>query len=231
MPAKGAQLCEACQEDVLAPRRSQFYCYSCALIVAPEQRCCNVCQSFPAPFERVVAALDYSFPVPHLIHHFKGHNQIHLADLMAQLIWLSWREHLQTNPPPPKIEAWVSVPSRPSAYQQRGFNPSTEIAKHLSFYSDIPFKQGGLILTAKSHTVPQKKASRAMRWQQTQDMYQANGSYAGQWVGLVDDVMTTGSTLHACAQALVQAGAQGVVAVVLARASGQSGKTSTIEDE
>lgn len=214
LPALGGLLCKACWSDCLASRQNGYFCRVCAIRVSLQEGVCLACQSRPPPFSRTIAAVDYDFPIPLLMYQYKTLCQIHLSGVCANIMW----QTLQTEFPEwPIIQAWVAVPSSAKALKRRGFNPAMELARQLSFYSRLPLVRTALRVNESLVLAEQKQASRDHRWQQALDRYEAGVPLKGQWVGLVDDVMTTGSTLHACSQALMSQGAKGVIAVVLAR--------------
>ncbi len=99
----------------------------------------------------------------------------------------------------------VPVPSGPWRHHQRGFNPSELLARAL----DRPWKA----LLRCPDGPQQKRLERSLRQQLRP--FRARGRVSGPVV-LVDDVLTTGSTLISCALALREAGAESVRAVVLA---------------
>jgi len=148
------------------------------------------------------------------MHQYKKACHIHLSAVCADLMWHALQKQY---PDWPTLQVWVAVPSSASALKRRGFNPAIEIARKLSAYSHVPCVRTALKVNETLEQDVQKKASRDRRWQQAYNRYEAGQPLNGQWVGLVDDVMTTGSTLSACAQVLCDNGAAGVIAVVLAR--------------
>jgi ComF family protein len=140
---------------------------------------------------------------------FKYHGEwaraAHLGEPLATTI-----AHMQ------QVDALVPVPLHPSRLRQRGFNQSLLLAQHAGGLLGVDVKEA-LIRTRRTDAQVNLGA----------DERQANvaGAFAGQphisvaglSVVLIDDVVTTGSTLSACADALVGAGAASVMAASLAR--------------
>lgn len=214
LPALGGLLCPPCRHDCLSSRQVGTFCHTCAIKVSAQESHCAECLVNPPPFSVTVAAVDYCFPIPLLMHHYKKACHIHLSAVCADLMWDALQTQYRNGP---SLQAWVAVPSSCSALKRRGFNPAGEIARKLATYSHLPYIRTALKVNKALEPVIQKKASRDRRWQQARNRYEAGQPLNGKWVGLVDDVMTTGSTLSACAQVLLENGAAGVVAVVLAR--------------
>ena len=111
----------------------------------------------------------------------------------------------------------VPVPLHPARERERGYNQAELIAKPLA--KKMGLKQGSYLLVRTKPRPPRMVLSRKEHWESVKDAYEARkGSrVAGLRVLLVDDVMTTGATLDACARALLAAGAASVVGLTVAR--------------
>lgn len=203
-------VCQAClaQFGHRPPR-----CQRCAL-PSPLTLCLD-CQHHPPPWQCCAAALPYAHPWRQLIVDFKFHGQTGLAPLWGQLLkpettigslWLS-------------VECVLPVPLSRERLRERGFNQSLLLAKRLRHPGLLP--QGLLRLR---HTPAQAGLPRHERLQNLTHAIACNPRHLpairDRHVLLVDDVMTTGSTLLACTQALLQAGVKRVDVLVLARADG-----------
>ena len=110
----------------------------------------------------------------------------------------------------------VPVPLHPRRLAARGFDQAWLLAREVA-------KALGATAHARAvrrirATPPQVGLGRAAREANVRGAFQARATVAGRDVLLVDDVLTTGSTLRACAEALMLAGARSVRAVVVARA-------------
>ena len=98
----------------------------------------------------------------------------------------------------------IPVPLHPSKQRIRGFNQSEYISKGLSESTGLPLELKSLIRITLSDT--QTKRSRYERWMNVEGIFAVSGSekLKGKHILLVDDVITTGSTLEACAGELLK---------------------------
>jgi predicted amidophosphoribosyltransferase len=139
-----------------------------------------------------------------LVAALKFRHLLPVADLMADRIqWLA-PAHMLSG-------AVVPVPPAPSRLRRRGFDPAGELAAALAERLDTPL-ESCLVRRGGRRQVGRRRAERLGQ----PPRIRASGT-APRSVLLVDDVLTTGATMTACAQALRSAGAARVVAVTFAR--------------
>ncbi len=100
----------------------------------------------------------------------------------------------------------VPVPLHPSRRRIRGYNQSEELAKGLSETLKIPYTENFIKRRVKTQT--QTRKTKLHRWQNVRDVFEMKDQQEirGKRVLLVDDVVTTGATLEACANTLLAAG-------------------------
>lgn len=106
------------------------------------------------------------------------------------------------------IEAVVPVPLHPKKERLRGYNQSMTIANGLSEALSIPAYAD--VLLRNDFTESQTKKGRLERWENVSEAFTCAKpiELAGKKLLLVDDVLTTGATLEACARVLQQTNAQ-----------------------
>lgn len=190
-------------------------CAACGRSCRPEAVVCTRCGRRLAAAEPLLGkgppGLDRAWSsAPHegvargLVAALKFRHLLPVADLMADRIqWLA-PAHMLSG-------AVVPVPPAPSRLRRRGFDPAGELAAALAERLDTPLEP----CLARRGGRRQVGRRRAERLGQPPRIH-ATGT-APRSVLLVDDVLTTGATMSACAQALRAAGAARVVAVTFAR--------------
>ena len=146
----------------------------------------------------------------HIVHDLKyRHIRIaapHIARLLA--------EYLERNPYP--VDAYCAVPLHPRRERSRGFNQSALIARELSRLTGVPLDSAALRRTR--NTPPQVGMdSQDERKRNIADAFECQSDAEGRQYILIDDVITTGSTMSACAHALKNAGAANVWGLTFAR--------------
>jgi predicted amidophosphoribosyltransferase len=167
---------------------------------------------------RVVAGFDYESPADMLITRYKSERRYVLAGILADLILLAQFEGTGNLPPDTVL---VPIPSSRASLRRRGFNPAAELARMLSYRTGLPVQQRWL---ARAREGPkQSTLTRAARLEGAMGGYVCPGSIPLCTIALVDDVMTTGSTLSAAALALREAGAGSLIGLVAARAPADDG--------
>lgn len=188
-------------------------------VIAPATRPCPACRSrSPGPVHHVWAAADYAPPLDHALTALKFGGELALARPLGMLLM----QHLLAAPTQPlaDVDALVPIPLAGPRLAERGFNQSLEIARGMRAWGGRccpPIWPGALMRVR--HAPPQSSLDRSARLSNLAGVFAVPRpvQVAGRRLCLVDDVMTTGSTLHTAAEALLQAGARQIIAVVVAR--------------
>jgi ComF family protein len=198
-------LCPACTADL--PQLPAALCPQCGEETTLGERC-GACLKDPPAFARTIALFRYEFPVDRLIQALKYGHQLALA------AWLGHRlgERLVAE----DYDLLLPLPLHPSRLRTRGFNQSLEIARVTSKALAIPMNPG--ILTRIRATPPQAELPLKERGRNVRGAFECARDLAGKRILLVDDVMTTGSTLREAARILKLHGAGQITVAVAARA-------------
>ena len=184
-------------------------CPACALPGITGTACAR-CREDPPPFRRVFAAHAYGFPVDRLIGALKYGGQLALAAPLGDMLAAAVERHCRVRP-----ELLLPVPLAAARQRSRGFNQAIEIARVVSRKLGVPMGRG---LVRCVDTAPQAGRTAAQRRQALRGAFGVTMPFHHQRVALVDDVMTTGSTLAEAARCLLAAGVGSVDAFVVARA-------------
>ncbi|MCQ2389156.1 MAG: ComF family protein [Kiritimatiellae bacterium] len=186
-----------------------------ARVDLPEGHLCSRCRaSLPWHDDRDDAALAYLDPVPALVRVFKYGGGTHLAGTFAAVM----EEALRRKTDVAALDAVVPVPLHPLRLKERGYNQSELLAEALARAIGRQCIPDALV--RKRDTEHQARLAGDERRKNLQGAFSADRPerVRGRMLLLVDDVATTGSTLAACTEALVRAGAFRVVPFVFARA-------------
>lgn len=202
--AATALLCARCDADL--PRLQRELCPKCAL-ASPAGAVCGRCLARPPAFDATQAALAYRFPADVLIQALKFRSELALAGFFGGLL-------AQRAASEERVDVVVPVPLFPRRLKERGFNQAMEIARHVARVTGArldPLACERIVDTPAQSDLPMDARERNVR-----GAFRCR-SFLGERVAVVDDVMTTGSTLDEIARTLKRAGAARVVNWVLAR--------------
>lgn len=190
-------------------------CAACGRSCRPEAVVCTRCGrrlasaepllgKGPPGLDRAWSSAPYEGVARNLVAALKFRRLLPVAELMADRIqWLA-PAHMLSG-------AIVPVPPAPARMRRRGFDPAGELAAALAERLGSPF-EACLARRGGRRQVGRRRSERLGR----PPRIHASGTVPRS-VLLVDDVLTTGATLTACAQALHAAGAARVVAITFAR--------------
>ncbi len=198
----GEIVCAACRRAL--PWLGAQCCPRCALPL-PHARG-GRCPAAGAAFDGAWAAVAYEGVARAALLALKFAAARPLADVIAAQIAAGAELHPQA--------ALVAVPAHPRRRRARGFDPAELIATALARRSGLPLVRA---LRRGRGSSRQLGASRAARRQAAGLDFRARSGASPARVVLVDDVHTTGATLHACAAALKRAGSLRITAVTWAR--------------
>lgn len=178
---------------------------------------CASCQASPRPWGRLVSFGPYEGRLRELILAYKFEARLGLGRQLQECLAAAFERSALALPELAACELVVPVPLHPRRLSWRGFNQSRELARLLARRRGLPIRQEALLRVRR--TVPQMELDRAERAENIRGAFAASRELlAGRTALLVDDIMTTGSTLEECSRMMRAAGAAQVHVLVLARA-------------
>ena len=203
---EGRYLCPGCEARL--PRLLEPYCRRCA--DPNEEGVCDWCRSRPPAFDGVRAPYLMEDAVREMVHHFKYRNLRAAAPELGCLL----ASYLEAEPT--RAEVLVPVPLHPRRERERGYNQAELLAHELSRLTGLPMESHAV---RRTRNTPPQVSMRGHddRGRAVRGAFECVGDVAGRRVLLIDDVVTSGSTMSACASALKDAGARSVWGLSLAR--------------
>ncbi len=207
----GRELCPGCEQSLPI---LQHACPRCAIPYEQAQTHgeCGACQKQPPAYTRAIALYRYAPPVDYFIRELKFRQQLGLARMLGEQLA---RRLVAESVRPDVI---IPIPLHRARLRERGYNQSLEIARPLARALGVPLDFRSLVRVRA--TAPQTGMTIAERRKNLRGAFALRHIDAVRElrVALVDDVMTTGSTVQAAAHCVRAAGAQEVEIWVIARA-------------
>ncbi len=203
---EGKFVCEGCEPEL--PRLLAPFCVRCASPGSAAH--CRLCDATPPYFDGITAPYVHRGPVRDLVHNLKYNNVRTSAPELGRLM----AAHLSAGNA--RADLLAPVPLHGARERARGYNQSVLLARAVGEATGIPLEER--LLTRTRDTAPQvTMRSPEERRRNIEDAFECAGEARGASVLVVDDVVTTGGTMSACAKPLKSAGAESVWGLSLAR--------------
>ena len=209
-----AAVCGDCHAQFLGPGPAR--CARCANpLGAPDARlACGACQAHPPAFDATIVAADYSAPLDQLVLQLKFGGTLALAPWFGRALGAAVAQAGAALP-----DILCPVPLGPRRLAERGFNQALEIARPLSKALGVDLRPA--LAIRLRDTAAQSGVAPAERKKNIRHAFivapQALAAVRGRHIGVVDDVMTSGATLHELAAMFKRFGAARVSNFVFAR--------------
>lgn len=201
-------VCAECREEYFQPEVKR--CYSCGKIIAGSTHQCGDCRAGRGPvgLSKVITLGHYQGLWKEYIHKIKYQGQPYLLIPLAETL-SSWA--IKELPPPDRL---VPIPMHSQKIAERGFNQAEALASIIGRHMGLSCDE---ILERVVNTVPQAQLGRQDRLKNLKGAFRSKIEYdvKNQVIWLVDDVVTTGTTIGECANVLLEQGAKAVYAVCL----------------
>ena len=207
----GNRFCPVCfQESQII---KEPICQICGdLLYWQDEGICARCRSQEVAFTAIRSWAVFAEPLQTAIHKLKYRQDRGLGEILAEpLIALLDKYHW-------KVDLIVPVPLDRIKRKERGYNQAALLAKPISWETGIPYSEG--VLAREKITSQQVGLSLSEREMNMAGAFKADRTLAaGKAFLVIDDVVTTGSTINACAKALISAGASKVFGLTVARSA------------
>ena len=216
----GRALCAACDEDL--PRLVDPFCNSCGESFPGEIEgtfACPNCHHLKFAFEFARPAMIRDDRTLEMIHRLKYSRELHLAKDLGRLAAGSFGDPRLA---PALAGNWplVPVPLHRRRFQHRHFNQAEEISRALARHTGLPVLKALKRIRATGHQTALTRAQRMENLRGAFVITRAGSHSVGQSPAgavLVDDVLTTGSTVNECAKILRRAGFRSIFVVTVMR--------------
>lgn len=209
------RICPLCQLPMDNP--DQYLCSHCLHWFHPIPRCnrcglplktatsrCGHCLISPPPWHTLTCVGDYSFPLNHYIYQIKHNRQFDLLAPLARLLYQQIEQRIEqdTSIQPDCI---TYVPLHWRRFLIRGFNQSERLAFYLAQQQNTPLKS---LFKKHQYTKPQQQLNRIQRLSNLNQTFSLKENPKKKHIAIVDDVVTTGATLSALCEKLLELGVE-----------------------
>ena len=200
------RICSGCISLI---SRVSHQCRQCGIQLEVSKEICGHCLISPPVFSSVQYVSDYATPIDKWVMSLKFGKNITITRLMAELL-VEKLEHIKSD------AILTAVPLHKARLRSRGYNQSFEIAKELAKLSGFALKS---FLKRSKNTAMQAELKLKDRAKNVRNAFSCDYDLTGKTLVLIDDVMTSGSTINECAKTLKKAGASDIKVLVFARKS------------
>jgi len=205
----GERFCASCQEQTKLV--SSPICQICGEpIPGGENAICPRCRASQIYYSAIRSWAYFEGPLQKAIHKLKYRKDLGLSEILAQpMIQLLAEQKWQ-------IDLITAIPLDENRQRERGFNQSLYLARPIAWSNEVMIKPSAIRRTKITRS--QVGLSLEERKMNVADVFSAKQELvSGKSILVVDDVVTTGSTINSCAAALAKAGALHIYALTLAR--------------
>ena len=172
---------------------------------------CGQCLRHPPQFDSSHIPFRYAPPLIPFITGLKFHARLAEARFLAELFLCGFPTNALPLP-----ECLIPVPLHAKRLRERGYNQALELTRLLSQRLHLPIENQ--IVQRRLHTQPQSELSGDTRRRNMRQAFQLKTPVVYRHVALIDDVVTTGSTVNELARVLRQAGVEMIQVWAIARA-------------
>lgn len=197
--------CSDCEADII---REAQRCFVCAKQTSQSEICGN-CMIITPAFSRTTVLFNYEYPTKKPVLAFKFKKHPALSHFFADRLLEKITSHRN------RPEALIPVPLHKRRQRLRGYNQSLELARRLG--NELKIKVNTNLCKRIVNTDPQSELPLKSRKENVKNAFVLNKENAPKHIALVDDVITTGSTINEIAQLFKKAGCEHIEVWAIAR--------------
>lgn len=210
----GGYFCSDCKEKL--PLNDGNYCDKCGRKTLQSQQACTSCKQTAQNYQKARSVFEYKPPINQFIRKLKYYNKRFYVDILAEYLSLTYYKHMFT----PDVITYV--PMTANAQRKRGYNQSQLLAEGLSSRVNVKVVD---CLEKVKETKRQSKLTKSQRQKNLKGAFRVvNKSLVkGKRVLLVDDVLTTGTTVNTICEKLLKAGVVAIDVLTVASVAPKEG--------
>jgi ComF family protein len=205
-------LCEPCEADL---PRNLLCCHVCAQPFAVRlsvDQPCGACLRREPHFDASSVPFRYEYPMDRLIQRLKYGRDLSTGRVLGEL----FAKHLLSARSTPLPGLIVPVPLATRRFRERGYNQAIELARHIARLTHLQVRAD--VVERTRETLEQAALARAERRRNVRDAFTLAQTPSHPHIAILDDVVTTGSTVNEIAKLLRHAGATTIEVWAVARA-------------
>lgn len=209
---KESDLCAECIQDLILNRDC---CARCAVPLgegAELNLVCGACVKNPPHFDTSFVPFRYAYPLDRMIQRLKYARELSMGRVLAHC----FARRLLTTQSTPWPEAIVPVPLGWARYLARGYNQANELAQQMRSQIPVPLRTDWVV--RERETTEQAALARDERQANVRGAFSLTRQPDCAHVAILDDVVTTGSTVNEVAKVLRKAGVEHIEVWAIARA-------------
>ena len=213
---------EICHKCITALPYNEICCDRCAVPLVIEGDgpvYCGRCIKKPPAFDYVYSPLCYEDDVMRLVHQLKFNKKITFSRTLSEMMlkcWVSKTEEKSSDGVIEKLDCLMPVPLHKTRMRLRGFNQSIELSRVISKKLNVPIECN--TVNRRRSTESQTGLNITQRRKNIKGAFEVVKKISANYVLIIDDVMTTGSTVDELARVLKKEGVKQVGVLCLARA-------------
>jgi len=204
-------ICSVCLRQL---QRQPPCCPQCGLASHRPRQPCGRCLQKPPPWQQLLAVTAWQPPLSQLVNRLKFSGGTAQADMLARLILLKWLMQRRENGLP-RPDLLLRVPLYHHRAWQRGYNQLDDIAARLAHWLQCRFDPPGETRDRGGNI--QHPLGRLARRRNLRGAFRVESAVQGRHILLIDDVITTGSTVAEISRILLAHGAASIQAGCLCR--------------